>query len=72
MQHSSRPGLDLTQGRIAAIASRAAVGERTAMARYFAFFVVGCAFSLGAVAMAKTHLQVSNPAPQVVAYQSAH
>jgi hypothetical protein len=42
------------------------------MARYLAFIVVGCAFSLGAVAMAKTHLQVSNPAPQAVAFQSAH
>jgi hypothetical protein len=42
------------------------------MARYFAFVAFGCAFTLGAVAMAKTHLQVSNPAPQVVAYQSAH
>ena len=42
------------------------------MARYFAFLVVGCAFSVGAVAMVETHLQVSNPAPQVVAYQSAH
>jgi hypothetical protein len=42
------------------------------MARYFAFFVVGCAFSFGAVAMAKTHLQVSNPASQVVAFQSVH
>jgi hypothetical protein len=42
------------------------------MGRYFAFFVVGCAFSVGVVAMVETHLQVSNPAPQVVAYQSAH
>jgi hypothetical protein len=42
------------------------------MARYFAFVAFGCVFTLGAVAMAKTHLQVSNPAPQVVAYQSAH
>ena len=41
------------------------------MARYFAFFVVGCAFTLGAAAMAETHHTVSNPAPQVVAYQSA-
>jgi hypothetical protein len=42
------------------------------MARYIAFLVVGCAFMLGALAMAETHLQASNPAPQVVASQSAH
>jgi hypothetical protein len=42
------------------------------MARYLAFVVFGCAFSLGAVAMVETHLQSSNPTPQVVAYQSAH
>jgi hypothetical protein len=42
------------------------------MARYFAFFVVGCAFTFGAMAMAKTHIQVSNPAPQFAAYQSVH
>jgi hypothetical protein len=42
------------------------------MARYLALFVVGCAFSLGSVAMVKTHLQVTTPAPQVFAYQSAH
>jgi hypothetical protein len=42
------------------------------MARYFAFFVFGCAFTAGVVAMVETHLQVSNSAPQVVAYQSAH
>ena len=41
------------------------------MARYFAFLVVGCAFTFCAAAMAKTHLQVSNPAPQFAAYQSA-
>ena len=41
------------------------------MARYFAFVAFGCAFTLGAVAMAKTHLQVSDQMPQVVA-QSAH
>jgi hypothetical protein len=42
------------------------------MARYVAFIIVGCAFTLGAVAIVATHLQVSNPAPQVVASQSAH
>jgi hypothetical protein len=42
------------------------------MARYLAFFVFGCAFSVGASAMVETHLQVSKPAPQVVAYQGAH
>jgi len=42
------------------------------MARYLAFFVVGCGFTVGVVAMVETHLQVSNPAPQVIAYQSAH
>jgi hypothetical protein len=42
------------------------------MARYLAFAVFGCAFGVGAVGMVETHLQVSNPTPQVVAYQSAH
>jgi hypothetical protein len=42
------------------------------MTRYLAFFVVGCAFCAGSVAMVETHLQASNPAPQVVAYRSAH
>jgi hypothetical protein len=42
------------------------------MTRYFAFFVVGCAFSVGAVVMVETHLQAPNPAPQVVAFQNAH
>jgi hypothetical protein len=43
------------------------------MGRYLAVIIFGCAFSLGAVAMVQTHLQVpNNPAPQVVAYQSAH
>jgi hypothetical protein len=42
------------------------------MARYFAFLIVGCAFSFGAMAVAKTHLQVSNPAPQFAAYQNVH
>jgi hypothetical protein len=41
------------------------------MARYLAFLVVGCAFTFCAVAMAKAHLQVSNSAPHVVAYQNA-
>ena len=40
------------------------------MARYIAFVVLGCAFTFGAAAMVETHLQVSNPAPQVVAFQS--
>jgi hypothetical protein len=42
------------------------------MGRYLAFVIFGCAFGLGAVAMVKTHLQVPNPAPQIVAYQSTH
>jgi hypothetical protein len=42
------------------------------MAKYFAFFVVGCAFTVGVAAMVETHVQVSNPGPQVVANQSAH
>jgi hypothetical protein len=42
------------------------------MARYVAVFVFGCAFALGAVAMAETHRQVSSPALQVVASQSHH
>jgi hypothetical protein len=42
------------------------------MGRYFAFVVFGCAFGLGAAAMVETHLQASNPAPQVIAYQSSH
>jgi hypothetical protein len=46
--------------------------EGTVMARYFAFLVVGCAFTFGAMAMAETHIQVSNPAPQFAAYQSVH
>jgi hypothetical protein len=48
------------------------VKEGTAMARYLAFFVVGCAFTVGVVGMVETHLQVSNSTPQVVAHQSAH
>ena len=42
------------------------------MARYFAIFVVACAFTVGAVAMGETHLKGSNHAPRVVAFQSAH
>lgn len=42
------------------------------MARYFAFFVVGCAFTIGVVAVVETLRQVPNPTPQVVAIQSAH
>ena len=41
------------------------------MARYLAFFVVGCAFTVGVVGMVETHRQVSNPTPQVMASQSA-
>jgi hypothetical protein len=48
------------------------VKEGTAMARYLAFFVVGCAFTVGVVGMVETHLQVSNSTPHVVAYQNAH
>ncbi len=42
------------------------------MARYLAFVVVGCAFTLGAVVMVETHLQAPSSGPQVVASQSAH
>ena len=42
------------------------------MAKYIAFVVLGCAFTFGTVAVVKTHLQVSNAAPQVVAFQSFH
>jgi hypothetical protein len=42
------------------------------MARYFAFFLVGCAFSVGVAAMVETHHQVSNATPQVVAFQGTH
>jgi hypothetical protein len=42
------------------------------MARYLAFLVLGCAFTIGTVAMVETHLQVSKPAPQSVAYQNVH
>jgi hypothetical protein len=42
------------------------------VARYIAFFVVGCAFTVGVVGMVETHHHVSSPAPQVVAFQSAH
>jgi hypothetical protein len=41
------------------------------MARYFAFFVVGCAFAVGVAGMLETHRHGSNAAPQLVAYQSA-
>lgn len=41
------------------------------MARYLAFIVVGCAFTLGAVAMVQTHLQSPNASLQVVASHSA-
>jgi hypothetical protein len=42
------------------------------MIRYLAFFVIGCAFTVGVVGMVETHRLVSNHTPQVVAYQSAH
>jgi hypothetical protein len=42
------------------------------MARYIAFFVAGCAFTVGLVATVETHRQVLNPAPQVVAYHSPY
>jgi hypothetical protein len=42
------------------------------MARYFTFLVFGSAFTVGVVAMVETHRPLSNPAPQVAAYQSAH
>ena len=46
--------------------------DRTAMTRYLAFFVVGCAFTVGVVGMVETHRQVPSPTPQVMAYQRAH
>jgi hypothetical protein len=42
------------------------------MARYLAFFVVVCAFTVGVVGMVETHHKVSNPTPQVMASQNAH
>jgi hypothetical protein len=42
------------------------------MIRYLAFFVVGCAFTVGVVGLVETHRQVSNPTPEVLAYQSTH
>jgi hypothetical protein len=42
------------------------------MAGYFAFFIFGCAFTVGVAGMVQTHHQASNAAPQAVAYQSAH
>jgi hypothetical protein len=42
------------------------------MARYFALFVVGCAFTVGVAGMVETHHHVSNAAPQLMANQSAH
>ena len=41
------------------------------MARYFAFFAFGCAFTMGVAGMVETHHHASNAAPQVVEYQSA-
>ena len=59
MRHASLPAFHLE------------VSEGMAMARYFAFLIVGCAFTFGAIAVAKTHHQVSSPAQQFAAYQSA-
>jgi hypothetical protein len=72
MRNVSRAAFHIAEGRIAAIASGVEVREGTAMARYFAFFFVGCAFSVGAVAMVESHHQVSNAMPQVVAFQGTH
>jgi hypothetical protein len=72
MRHVSRAAFNVGEGRIAAIASSGEVREGTAMARYFAFFVAGCAFTVGVLVMVETHHHVLNAAPQVVAYQSAH
>ena len=69
MLHVSRAAFHLA---VAAIAFGAEVREGTAMARYFAFFVVGCAFSVGVAAMVETHHQVSYATPQVVAFQGTH
>jgi hypothetical protein len=41
------------------------------MVRYFAFFVFGCAFTVGVAGMVETH-HVSNATPQLVVDQSAH
>jgi hypothetical protein len=55
------------------VLERDTIAGREVRGRYFAFFVVGCAFVVGVVAMVETtHLQVANPALQVAAYQSAH
>jgi hypothetical protein len=70
--HVGRAAFHLAEGRIAAIASGVEVREGTAMARYFAFFVVGCAFTVGVAGMVETHHHVSNAAPQSAAYQSAY
>jgi hypothetical protein len=40
------------------------------MARYFAFLVFGCAFTVGVAGMVETHHHASNAAPQVVASHS--
>ena len=71
MRHISHPAFHLAERRVAAIASGVEIREGTAMARYFAFFVVGCAFIVGVLGVVETHHHVSNGAPQVVAYQSA-
>ena len=71
MRHISHPAFHLAERRVAAIASGVEIREGTAMARYFAFFVVGCAFTVGVAGMVKTHHQVSSATLQLVAYQSA-
>jgi len=42
------------------------------MARYVGFVVLSCVFTIGVVAMVKTHRLPSSPPPQVVASQSAN
>ena len=72
MRHISHPAFHLAERRVAAIASGVEIREGTAMARYFAFFVVGCAFIVGVASMVETHHHLSNAVPQLEAYQSAH
>jgi len=40
------------------------------MARYFSFFVVCCALTVGVAGVVETHHHVPNATPQSVAYQS--
>ena len=53
-------------------ASHLQVREGTGRAWYFAFLFGGCAFTVGVTGIVETHHRVSNAAPQVLAYQSAH